>query len=85
MDKTLAIVENYEIRSNTVGGYVLYNQTSRHSYYFSELDQIFRELLDLKIAELAGKDQRRNLESLGESIELAKEWIKNVVQKALKV
>lgn len=59
-----------EIRADLMS-WILYIPSPRTYQYYSTLDSVFTELLDLRIKELAAKDPRKNLESLSEAINKA--------------
>lgn len=67
-----------EIRSDTLN-WVLYIPSPRSYWYYSTLDQVFTDLLNLKIKELASQDSRKNIQSLGEAIIKACEEVQRIM------
>lgn len=59
--------------------WVLYIPSPRTYWYYSDLSQVFSEILNLRIKELAGLDSRHNLESLAQAIHQATKEINHII------
>lgn len=78
--KTLVKFKNgMEIKSDPMC-WVLYIPSPRTYWFYSTLDQLFSDLLNLKIKELASRDSRKTIHSLGEAILKATQEIKKIME-----
>lgn len=59
--------------------WVLYIPSPRTYWFYSTLDQLFSDFLNLKIKELASKDSRKTVESLGQAIQKAHSEVKEII------
>lgn len=77
--KTVLKLENgIELRVDQMS-WMIYTPSPRGYLYFSTLDGVMSELLNLRIKELAGNDKRKTVESLAEAITKAHQEIKQII------
>lgn len=83
--KTLVKFENkIEIKADSMN-WVLYTPSPRSYLYFSTLEDLLTELLNLRIKNLAIKNPAKTIESLAQSIQQAKVEIKQIIGDLTKV
>jgi len=77
--KTIVRFDNgIEIKADLMN-WVLYIPSPRTYWYYSTLDCVFTELLNLRIKELASNDSQKTLDSLANSINQAKNEIREIL------
>ncbi|MBU1031958.1 hypothetical protein KKE03_03495 [Patescibacteria group bacterium] len=77
--KTLVKFNNgIEIKADSMN-WVLYTPSPRSYLYFSTLEDLLTEFLNLRIKELAIKNPAKTFESLAQSIQQAKTEIKQII------
>lgn len=53
---------------------------SKHTYYFSSIEQVIEELMDLKSKEIMLQKEDKSLESVHQSIREAKKWLAEILE-----
>ncbi len=77
--KTLVKFENgIEIKADSMN-WVLFSPSPRSYLYFSTLEDLLTEVLNLKVKELAIRNSEKTIESLAGSIYQAKTEIKRII------
>lgn len=83
--KTIVKFDNkIEIKADSMN-WVLYTPSPRSYLYFSTLEDLLSELLNLRIKELAIKNYAKTIESLALSIQQAKTEIEQIIGNLTKV
>lgn len=77
--KTIVKFEDgIEIKADILN-WCLYIPSPRTYWYYSSLDQLLTDLLNLKIKELASNNSQMDIQDLGQAIIQATVWIKKII------